>query len=222
MQNLDLKKLTAEQRRELLAELAAQEQAEKQKQQQERARYEELKNDLVNESFTKLESMSELMGKIKTEIFGQFQTVLNLKQELYDLSDEQMLTQQSHQFTNEEGTRSIIIGNNVIDRWDETVSVGMDKVNAWLQKISGMNEENKKLVSIIRDLMKPNKDGVLKANRILDLQNKARELGDKELIEAVDLIRESYRPSRTSTYIKAKYKDEQGRDQWLGLSMSSV
>jgi len=77
-------------------------------------------------------------------------------------------------------------------------------------------------VGMVRDLLKPNKEGVLKANRVLDLTRKADELGDPELIEAVKIIRDSHRPDRTSTYVKAMYKDEKGERQYLGLSMSSV
>jgi len=47
-------------------------------------------------------------------------------------------------------------------------------------------------------------------------------MGDKELIDAVNFIRDQYRPVKTSTYVKVKYTDEEGRTKWLPLSMSAV
>ena len=66
---------------------------------------------------------------------------------------------------------------------------GIDKVNDWLGKLA-KDDESAILVGFIRDLLKPNKDGVLKANRVLELSKKADEIGDKELIEAVKIIRD--------------------------------
>jgi len=116
---------------------------------------------------------------------------------------------------------SIIIGHNVIDRWDETVSAGVEFVNKWLNSLA-KDDESAVLVDMIRDLMKPDKEGQLKANRVLELAKKADEIGNADLKEGVRIIRDAYRPAKTSTFLKAKYKDELGRDQWLPLSMSAV
>lgn len=218
---MDTLRLTPEQKNAIYLEMKAEEKARKESEKKERSTYEQLKDTLVKYTFTKLQTVSSMLQLNKEEIFKEFQTVLDMKKAIYKLTDEKMITQQSHTFTTTDGSVSIIIGQNVNDRWDETVSAGLEKVNQWLGKLA-KDEQSAVLVSLIRDLMKPNKDGVLKANRILDLSKKASEIGDQELIEAVDLIRDAYRPEKTSTYIKAKYKDEMGKDQFLALSMSSV
>lgn len=213
--------LTEEQKLAIYQEMQAKEKARKDNEKKQRQTYEQVKDAQVKATFAKLQTVSSMLQLNKDEIFKEFQTILDMKKELYKLTEEEMLTQQSHTFTTTDGDVSIIIGNNIIDRWNETVSVGIEKVNLWLGQLA-KDEKSAVLVDIIRDLMKPNKEGVLKANRILDLSKKASEIGDQELIEAVDMIRDSYRPVKTSTYIKAKYRDETGRDQFLALSMSAV
>ncbi|MEJ5316764.1 MAG: DUF3164 family protein [Tenuifilum sp.] len=218
---LDIKNLTDEQRRTLKAQLEAEEKAQKEKERRERETYEQLKDAQVRVTFRELQNISSMLEHAKLKVFRDFEAILAMKKELFGLTEDRMLEQESHTFTTSDGSMSIIIGHNVIDSWDETVSVGIQKVNQWLTRLA-RDEESAVLVGLIRDLLKPNKDGVLKANRILDLSKKASELGDPELIEAVELIRDAYRPTRTSTYVKARYVDEYGRKQWLALSMSAV
>lgn len=218
---LDIKNLTDEQRRILKAQLEAEEKAQKEKERRERETYEQLKDAQVRVTFRELQNISSMLEHAKLKVFRDFEAILAMKKELFGLTEDRMLEQESHTFTTSDGSMSIIIGHNVIDSWDETVSVGIQKVNQWLTRLA-RDEESAVLVGLIRDLLKPNKDGVLKANRILDLSKKASEIGDSELIEAVELIRDAYRPTRTSTYVKARYVDEYGRKQWLALSMSAV
>lgn len=218
---LDIKNLTDEQRRILKAQLEAEEKAQKEMERRERETYEQLKDAQVRVTFRELQNISSMLEHAKLKVFRDFEAILAMKKELFGLTEDRMLEQESHTFTTSDGSMSIIIGHNVIDSWDETVSVGIQKVNQWLTRLA-RDEESAVLVGLIRDLLKPNKDGVLKANRILDLSKKASELGDPELIEAVELIRDAYRPTRTSTYVKARYVDEYGRKQWLALSMSAV
>lgn len=218
---IDISKLSPEELKQLNEQLEADKKAKREKERLERQQYEEIKDTQVREAFEYLKGISAGLSEAKAKMFENFETVLALKKELYKIDDADFDAQASHTFTSKDGKLSVIVGNNVIDRWDETVDVGLQKVNKWLEGLA-RDEQSAKLVGMVRDLMKPNKDGVLRANRILDLAKRAAEIGDAELIEAVDLIRDAYRPAKTSTFIKAKYKDEMGRDQWLPLSMSAV
>lgn len=220
MEVINLNSLTAEQKERLMMQLEADKKAKDDALKAQRQTYEQIKDSQVKATFHDLTNISSLLENAKRKVFSDFSTVLELKKELFTLSDEQMLTQQSHTFTTIDGDQSIIVGQHVVDGWDETLDVGIKKVNEWLE--SQMREGTEALIGIIRDLLKPDKKGILKASRVLDLSKQANELGDKKLIEAVNLIRDAYRPKRTSTYVKAKFRDSEGREMWLGLSMSSV
>lgn len=221
MEKVNFDQLTPDEKATLKAQLEAEEKLEKTRVKRERETYEQIKNAQVLTTFKQLQGISSNLEIAKAKVFENFQAILGMKQEIFGLTDETMLTQESHTFTTSDGQASIMIGHNVIDNWDETVSVGIEGVNQWLNK-QVKDENSAMLVGFIRDLMKPNKDGALKASRILDLSKKAAEIGDKELIKHVDIIRDAYRPAKTGTFVKARYVDEQGKKQWLPLSMSAV
>jgi len=218
---IDIKDLTEEDRQDLIAQIKRETELRQQRKKRDREEYEGLKEMAIRESFELLRMASQGLLDVKTTVFDNFADVLDLKASVYELTPEQMQRQESHTFTTIDGKVSIIIGSNTVDRWDETVDVGVEKVREYLKKLS-IDAKSARLVDMITDLLKPNKDGALKANRVLDLSKKAHEIGEKELIEAVDLIREAYRPAKTSTFIKAKMKDDKGNDIYLPLSMSSL
>ncbi|MDY0102801.1 MAG: DUF3164 family protein [Lentimicrobium sp.] len=221
MDKINLGALSAADREQLMQQLNEERKRDEARQQAEREAYDSMKDDVVRKAFGTILDVSKTLGQTKEKVFSEFEQIMKLKKDLFQLSDEQMLTQGSHTFTSEDGQMSIIIGSNIIDRWDETVSVGIKLVNDWLATLA-KDEKSAQLVEFVRALLKPNKDGVLKASRVLDLSKNAAKIGDAELIKAVGIIRDAYRPAKTSTYVKAKFKDEMGNDIYVPLSMSAV
>lgn len=218
MEKLDFTKLTPEQKRALREQLEAEERAEKEAEKRLRSDYNVLKNDQVEATFRRLQNLSSNLEHEKVDIFNQFGSLIAMKKEIYNLSNDQLDMQQSHTFTNAAMDKSIILGSNVIDRWTDDVHIGVDGVKSWLEK--GIADEKSK--GFIRAFLKPNKDGVLKASRVLEMSQEANKIGDRELIGHIDFIRDQYRPMKTSTYVKAKWRDDNGVWQWLALSMSAV
>ncbi len=218
---MNLTDLTPEQRRALKEQLKAEEKAEKEKLKGDKEAYKALQNEFVAQFFPKLVKIAEDLTLSKAELFETARTILDFKRNVYGLSEEQLAQQQSHTISSSDFSKSIILGHNVVDGWDaEVANAGVSRVTEWLGKQT--NDANRMLVGMIRDLLKPNKDGLLKAPRVLELMNQAEKIGDQELIDAVNLIREAYRPVKTTTYVKAKFKDEDGRDMFLNLSMSQA
>lgn len=215
---IDFASLTTEQKRQLMAEMEAEQKAKIEAKQKLQADYLVLKNQQVNETFGRLQMLSIGMEAEKTDIYNQFQTLMSMKMELFGLSDSDMDMQQSHTFTNEAGDRSIILGSNTIDGWTDDVGVGIDAVNKWIDS----RITDPKAHGLLKAMLKPNKEGVLQANRVLDMSKEARTIGDRELIDWVLFIQEQWRPVKTSTYIKAKWRDSEGKWQWMALSMSAV
>ena len=217
METIDLNKLSPEQKSALRDQLIAEQKAAEEKKKEARSKYETLKNELVTVNFVKLQEVSAILTALKKQIFDDFKTLLELKAEIYGDHE----SQQSHTFTCSDGSQSIILGSNVVDRWDETVDVGVSIVKEWMKSLA-KDEDSAKLVSFLNEMMKPNKGGQLRANRILDLEKKADELGDEKLKEGVKIIRDGYRPMKTTTYIKAKMKGDNNEDVYIPLSMSDI
>lgn len=218
---ININDLSAEEKAALAAQLEEDKQRAAACLKAQRQCYDELKDEVIAKEFHNLQLLSSDIGDSKQAIFKSFETLLKMKQELYNITDEQMELQQSHTFTSTDGRRSIMIGHNVVDGWDqEMVTAGVGKVNDWLA--SKATKDTEMFISIIRDLLRPNKDGVLKASRVLELGKKAREHGDGALIAAVDMLQDAYKPIKTSAFVKASFKNDKGENQWLALSMSQA
>ena len=156
------------------------------------------------------------MKNTKLEIFRSFEAILELKEELYGIKE----TQRSHTFTTSDGNLSIIIGHRVIDSFDDTVHSGIAKVKDYISKLT--TNEKPELEKLIDLLLKKDKNGNLKASRVLELEAIANENGDETLLEGVKIIKEAYKPSKSSTYVEAYYKDKTGRMISVPLSITSV
>jgi hypothetical protein len=213
---VDVKKLSAEDRAKLFEQLEAENKAENNRLKQERDNYKELVHKTVTDSAKKLMNLSSVISHAKADVFNDFSTILKMKQELYSIKP----GQQSHDFTNKEGM-TITIGSRVIDGWDDTVDSGIAIVSKYIESLA-TSPETAKLVHIIHQLLRKDAKGNLKANRVLELQKLADELDDPTFTEGVDIIRSAYQPVRSAFFIEASYKDNVGKRVGIPLSITSV
>jgi hypothetical protein len=218
---MNIDDLTKEELAAIEARLAAKKRAKREKETQERETLKQLTDEFVAAFFPKLVDIAQSLTLAKGEVLDGARDILSLKKSAYEMSDEAWEKQQTHTLSSRSHDRTIIVGHNVIDGWDRDLAAsGVDGVNKWLT--GKLNDGNSDLVEMIRDLLRPNKDGMLKANRVIELRNRAAKIGDGELIRNVQMIQEAYAPKKTSTFVKAKYSDENGQDIWLNLSMSNA
>lgn len=214
---IDLKSLTAAQKKELMDQLAAEQRAEEERKDKERQTYKKLVVETVDDVFIELSKLSSLISQAKASVFNNFSSILDLKRTLYGVKD----GQQSHTFSNVDSTQSITIGYRIVDAYDDTVNSGVEMVKEWIYK-QAKSEETAALVDIVNGLLKKDAKGNLKANRVLELQNHADKINDPDLLEGVRIIREAYKPKRTSFFVEANYVDGGGQKQSLPLSITSV
>lgn len=216
-QKVNLKDLTAEQKRQLLADLAAEEKAAEEKKAADRETYKSIVVETVDDTFLDLARLSQKISDIKALVFNNFAQVIDMKRSLYAVKE----GQQSHTFSNADSSISITIGYRVIDDYDDTVNSGIEIVKTWIKK-QAKDAAAANLVDIINGLLKKDAKGNLKASRVLELQNHADKVNDPELSDGVRIIRDSYKPKRTSYFIEATFTDPGGKKQNLPLSITSV
>ncbi|MFW6370971.1 MAG: DUF3164 family protein [Bacteroidota bacterium] len=214
--SLDVKKLSPEERAQLLQQLELEQKEESNRVKKEREEYKEMVHKVVTDVMKKLTNLSSVLSMAKAEVFNEFSTLVNMKSELYGIKP----GQQSHDFTNKDGM-TVTIGSRVIDGWDDTVDSGIGIVQSYIDSLA-TNEETAKLVHIIHQLLKKDAKGNLKANRVLELQKLADELDDETFTEGVDIIRAAYRPVRSAFFIEASVKDSVGKRIGIPLSITSV
>lgn len=214
---MDITKLTAEQRAELKAQLEAEERAEKQKRQDDIDAYKQSVDEFVRTTFERMKKVSELMREEKNTVFTAADTIIALKDELYDTKTDR----HSNSFTSSDGLISITLGRRTNDGWDDTVNVGVQKVHDFFKSMA-RDEEMAALTEMVMSLLARDKKGNLKASRVLQLREVARKSGYSDLMEAVDIIQQAYKPVESVEFISVQYKDENGVKQTLPLSLASM
>lgn len=207
----DIKDMTVEEKKALLAALKAEEEGEKEK----RNEYKQLVKETVSRNFKEIKKISESLSEVKKAVFEDFSTILNMKAELYGIRE----NQQSHTFTTDDGL-TIIIGHRIIDTFDDTVHTGIAKVKQYIQNVA--SGEKKEVEMMLDLLLKKDKNGNMKANRVLELKKIAEKVNDYDFLDGVKIIEAAYKPAKSSTFIEAFYKDEHGKKVSIPLSISSV
>jgi hypothetical protein len=161
--------------------------------------------------------LSEAIIKEKAHVFKSFEQILEMKQNLYGVKTDQ----QSHTFTSADGNISIKLGHRIVDSYDDTVNIGVSKVKDFLKTLA-RDENSAVLVDTVMNLLKRDDKGNLKANRVLELEKLAHKTGDEMFLDGIRIIKESYHPVRTCQFVTVSHKDDNGREVFLPLSMSSA
>ncbi|MHC0445857.1 DUF3164 family protein [Flavobacterium sp. 3-218] len=207
-QTIDLSQFSAKQLKEALIRVES-------KKNQERDTYKKLVAETIPKALLKLKKTSEMIQNVKTETFQLFETILDLKNQVYGFKEKQM----SHTFSNE--NEEITIGYRINEGWDDTVTIGIEKVQNYIASLS-TNKETASLVKIVFNLLKKDAKGNLKGSRVLELQKLTKEFNNEEFTDGVEIIASSFRPIRSSWFIEASTINENGTRTNIPLSMSSV
>ncbi|MFC2560070.1 DUF3164 family protein [Porphyromonas pasteri] len=191
---------------------------EAQRAKEEREAYRSLAATTVDEFFPRLESTSNTLSKMKRLLYDSFSQVVETKREVMGVETQ---GQRSHSFLSTDGTKRIIIGYYQRDGWDETVEDGIAKVRDYISSLAG-DEETRKLVDIILDLLSRDGKGNLKAEKVLQLDKYAESIQDARFSEGVAIIKEAYRPVRTKDFVRAQTKNAMGGWDDLPLGMTEA
>ena len=213
---MDIKNLTAEEKEALRKQFLEEEKSKEAKRKEKIEAYKKLVDETVMSSIKKVKEVSAQIAMTKKEVFDDFKSITELKAELYGVKE----NQQSHTFTTTDGKISITLGYRMLDSFDDTVHSGIEKVKSYIYK--SVQDENSHLLEIVNLLLKKDKNGNLKASRVMELEKIAGNIDDPELIEGVQIIKEAWKPQKSKTFIEAYYKDENGNKINIHLSMTSV
>lgn len=204
----ELKKFTPSQLKEAL-------QALENKNNEDRAAYKELAENAAAKAVFKLSLASEILSNAKTEVFKYFESILQLKADLYGVKAKQ----QTHTFSFNGG--EITIGYRINDGWDDTVNEGIAKVNNFIGSLS-KDKETAALVNVVFSLLKKDAKGNLKGSRVLELQKLTKDFNDEEFTDGVEIIAAAYKPRRSVWFVDAALIAEDGTKTPIPLAISSV
>ena len=210
--------MSAEERQEFEAFKAAKAKKEaEQKAKEQRELYSKMVDEEIENSIPELSSLSEQIKTTKETVYGNFKTILEMKQEIFASKIKD--SQRSHTFTNSDGNKRITLGVYVTDGYRDTVEEGIDIVK---EVISGFanSAETESLVKMVLKLLSRDAKGTLKASRIVQLRKIAEESGNERFIEGVKIIEEAYQPAVSKQYVRAEIKDEKGQWKVIPLGMT--
>ena len=148
--------MTAEERREFeafRAEKKKKEAAELRKQQ--RATYQQMVDDELAQAVPELRRLSQDIRTVKDAVFGNFQTVLQMKEEVVGFKED---GQFSHTFTNSESTLRLTLGVNTVDGWSDMAETGIAMVRKYIESLA-TDEKTKTLVNTVLRLLSKDKQG---------------------------------------------------------------
>ncbi len=206
--------LTPKQRKDLerLKSLEAQ---EKEAIKNDRQALKDLTSETAKDVFDILMKLSTIVTKVKKEAYEKLLSVIELKRDIYQSTDEQF----SHTFTTDCGLYRIIAGFNVIDHFDDSHTAGVDGVLTFLNSLSkGEGSDSEIAVDVAKDALKKDSKGNLNARKVMKLQQKAIKSGRKEFIDNVQIIIDAYKPMKSKIYIQAKYRDTKDME-WKNLPL---
>lgn len=215
-QTVSAKDLSPADRRALLAELKNELKAEEAKVQTKRKGYKEKVNKKLPGLFQVLKEASGILASAKKKVYKELQELVKEKSLVYDREQDQF----SHTFSSDEGI-SITIGHRMLDGYDDTAAVGLQKINDFLESL-GKDENSRRLVRTIKKLAEKDSSGNLKPSKVLLLRQLADETKSKLFRDGVQIVQAAYRPTRSKQFVTCRYKGPDGATIELPLSISDV
>lgn len=177
-----------------------------------RETYKQMVDDEVEAAIPILQELSGDIRTVKQKVIDNFRSVLAMKAELFKARAEQ----RTHTFTNSDGNMRIILGQYTTDGYRDTVEDGIAIVKEYIMSLAA-DEKTQALVNMVFRLLSRDKQGTLKASRIVQLRKIADEIGNERFMEGVRIIEESYQPEISKQFIRAEVKDK--NNQWKPISL---
>lgn len=187
----------------------------------ERDSYREMVDAEIAAAIPELRNISGDLKAVKDKVYENFRAILEMKADMFRRNRGEEMGNFSHTFTSSDGRMCIVLGSNACEGYLDTAEDGVAMVREYIESLA-MDEKSRALVSMVLKLLARDAKGTLKAQRIVQLHKLADESGNAKFQEGVRIIEEAYVPSRTSTYIKARVKDDNGVWRNIPLSMTDV
>lgn len=179
--------------------------------------YREMVDDAIGSMMPKLKVVSKDLENYKRTVFEEFSAILDMKGEMFKMEKGEDLDNQSHTFTNSQGTMRIVLGHYVTDNYLDTVEEGIAMVQQYISSLAS-DDKSQALVEMVMRLLAKDAKGSLKASRIIQLRKAAERSGAPEFIEGVKIIEEAYQPIKSRTYLKA-YEKNADTGAWVQIPL---
>ena len=172
-------------------------------------------DEQVKDTIPELVDISEQLSALKTTIFGNFKTLLDIKKDVMKLTKD---GQRGHTFTTSDGKMRIELGFYVLDNYKDTVNDGIALIKEYISGLA-KDEETQSLVDMVLRLLSKDQKGNLKASRVLQLRQMADRIEDERFKEDVEIIMDSYAPIQSKQFVRA-WQREDKNGEWVAIPLS--
>lgn len=198
---IDIKSLSADARKALKAEFAAQEKAEKEAHKANVFTLKELAHEFLANNIDALANRQLDIERNVAGCFKELSAYLQLKADTYGVDK---LDQDSHTVTHADGSCSITIGYNPGITFDGTETAGVQKIMDYITGLSGTEDDESatKLAKAVKFFLKPNlKTGMLNPGRIIQLNQMRADFNSPEFDDGMDIIVDAQNKTKGSSYV---------------------
>ena len=176
-------------------------------------------DEQVKDTIPELIDISEQLSTLKTTIFGNFKTLLDMKKDVMKLTKD---GQRGHTFTTSDGKMRIELGFYVLDNYKDTMNDGIALIKEYISGLA-KDEETQSLVDMVLRLLSKDQKGNLKASRVLQLRQMADRIEDERFKEGVEIIMDAYAPIQSKQFVRAwQREDKNGEWEPIPLSITEV
>lgn len=172
-------------------------------------------DEQVKDTIPELIDISEQLSTLKTAIFGNFKTLLDMKKDVMKLTKD---GQRGHTFTTSDGKMRIELGFYVLDNYKDTVNDGIALIKEYISGLA-KDEETQSLVDMVLRLLSKDQKGNLKASRVLQLRQMADRIEDERFKEGVEIIMDAYAPIQSKQFVRA-WQREDKNGEWVPIPLS--
>ena len=218
MAEFNFDKLSPEEKEQLAREAFKSKEKEfvKRAKEEQEAHYKKLVDETIEKAVESVGALNIKMTIAKKQIFSDFDTVIELKNELYNGQKWLKSDRVTNTFTNQEGTKRVTIGYHTNDNYLDTYTEGVKMVEEYISSLA-TDENGQTLADMVKVLLSERgKGGQLKAQNVLRLQRMANDSKNETFIEGMRIISDAYSPTKSKQFVKVEIKGEQ--NEWLTVS----
>lgn len=217
MSTIDLTQLSAEQRKELMDQLAKQEEAEKKKLEREQKKYEAEKYSYVKTMFAKAAEAHKVLFDLKEELTE------GMDAHAVKLANYGKIRKNSKggfQIESEDNTQRIKRIRDTEPTWDERATKAESLIKDFL--MDTVKKRDKKTFEMLMIFLERNKNGDLELSRVMDLLQFEDNYDDVRWKEGLRLLKQSYRNVLKGFGYLFQQKGADGKWKSLVLNFSSI
>lgn len=215
---IDTNKMTADERKELLAELTKEKKAEKAKRLKAKKKYESNKDTSIEELIDEAIEVSLAIARFKSKVHS----VMDIhRDEINEYGGIRSNSQGGFTIENSQHNKRIMRRRDTDPSWDERANKAVEIIKDFLLS-EGIKKTAGRVHPILMGFIQRNNNGDLEYAKVMELLKYEDTFQDPRWVNGLQLIKEGYSITFKKFGYEFKTKDQNGKWQRLELNFSSL